>query len=209
MSGSSSREYPAELRERAPRCATRDQATNSLWMSDSGAPVARPASSDGRRCSSSHSMSRDVTKHNSAGTARGYRLEDFADAFGRYTRQTKNSHLAGNLTGLTLPDGDSAENEPPHCDRCLAELDPDTGSAPNVTPWPRSTAKSPGAPWTSSPAASSTKGPKNERRRAYLRPPHHGAAHGIRDTAGSPSSWGRCGRRRTAPRQCCPTNPTR
>jgi hypothetical protein len=101
-------------------------------------------------------MSRDVTKHNPAGTARGYRLEDFADAFGRYTRQnpseshanhdfasdacdasnrqTKNSHLAGNLTGLTLPDGDSAENEPPHCDRCLAELDPDTGSAPNVTP---------------------------------------------------------------------------
>lgn len=117
--------------------------------------VERPAISDHRRCSSSRSMCRDVTKHNPAGTARGYPLEDFADAFGRYThqkpsdrseshvnqdfasdasnrrtqtnRQTKNSHLAGNLMGLTLPDGDSAENEPPHCDRCLAELDPTPG----------------------------------------------------------------------------------
>src|SRR6516165_2838254 len=49
MSGSSSREYPAELRERAPRCAMRGQPTNLSWMgNDSGTPVARPAISNHR-----------------------------------------------------------------------------------------------------------------------------------------------------------------
>ena len=51
-------------------------------------------------------MSGDLTKHNPAGTARGYRLEDFADAFGPLyplrTRQNRTSTMISLLTLVTL-----------------------------------------------------------------------------------------------------------
>jgi phage antirepressor YoqD-like protein len=52
------------------------------------------------------------TKRNSAGSARGYRLEDFADAFARYTRQNPSEPVNLQVRHGFPSDGSSARNGP-------------------------------------------------------------------------------------------------
>jgi ribosomal protein S27AE len=83
-----------------------------------------------------------TTRHDAAGAARAYRLEDFADAFARYTRQKasegvnpqvergfgsdalvdnpseRSLALTCDSDALTPSDAYGGENVPPLCDRC-------------------------------------------------------------------------------------------
>jgi hypothetical protein len=62
------------------------------------------------------------TGHNKDATARGYRLEDFADTFLRYIPSRAVNPSEAQVKQGAPSDGLRAENEPPLCDVCGEEL---------------------------------------------------------------------------------------